>query len=435
MTRNEFLTIMETALRPLSYEDRRQTLNYYEEILHDMIEDGMNEDAATAHLGDPQELAEAILAQIPHNAAPENPEKKDLQAYVLTSAKDAMRDTMRVAEDTIRAAKNTIKEASAKTGFLDNLFSGLSKSTSFSVSFDGSSEATFGGASGELAVPGIHNIKVNWICGYVNISGDSLIDSIEFSERAWRTLRPEEHMQVRCENDTLYITEFEGPLRNAPNKTLELRLPEALARNLQTLEIQTVSAETELDHVHPTNLHYTTVSGDLEQNESDSISAVNAVMRSVSGDFELSGRFETLRINTTSGDINLSGSAGDVQIKTVSGDLDAALLSAESLNMTTTSGDANLQGGWENLFFKAISGDLEAELSKAPTHLNVETTSGDADLEIPADCDFTLTFSTSSGDFSSDFDYRKEGRTYYCGHGANTWSVKTTSGDLTLTEA
>ena len=437
MTRIEFMSIMEEALRPLSYEDRRHTLNYYEEILQDMIEDGMNEDAATAHLGDPKELADAILAQIPHDEPAQETAKEDLQSYILSSAKDAMRDTMRVAEDSIRIAKDTIKEATTKSGFWDNLFSGLSKSSHVSITVDGSSDATNEGAAGELAIRGIRHVKINWISGYVNISGDDMVDSIEFSERAWRSLRPEEQMKVHCENDTLYITEFESTLLNAPRKTLELRLPQALASNLDSLELKTVSAQTYLDHLHMQTLRYNTVSGDLDQTESDSLSAVNAELRSVSGDMDLSGRFQALKAFTTSGDVKLAGSAGDVQINTVSGDLDADLLASQSLSMATTSGDADLRGGWDSLSFKAISGDLTAELARAPIHLNVETASGDAELEIPAESDFTLTFRTSSGDLSSDFDYRKEGRTYqcYCGQGTNQWNIKSTSGDLTLTEA
>lgn len=436
MKRIEFMSIMEEALRPLSYEDRRHTLNYYEEILQDMIEDGMNEDAATAHLGDPKELADAILAQLPHDEPAQETAKEDLQSYILSSAKDAMRDTMRVAEDSIRIAKDTIKEATTKSGFWDNLFSGLSKSSHVSITVDGSSDATNEGAAGELAIRGIRHVKINWISGYVNISSDDLIDSIEFSERAWRGLRPEEQMKVHCENDTLYITEFEGTLLNAPRKTLELRLPQALASNLDSLELKTVSAQTYLDHLHMQTFRYYTVSGDLDQTESDSLSAVNAELRTTSGDIELSGSFQTLQAITTSGDVKLEGNAADVQIKTVSGDLDADLLHAESLSMATTSGDADLRGGWASLVFKAISGDLTAELSQAPTHLQVETTSGDAELELPADSEFALTFTTSSGDLSSDFDYRKEGRTYHVanGTGMHHWNIKTTSGDLTLTE-
>lgn len=435
MTRIEFMTIMEEALRPLSYEDRRHTLNYYEEILQDMIEDGMNEDAATAHLGNPKELADAILSQIPHDAPAAKPEKEDLSSYIVTSAKEAVHDTMRVAEDTIRAAKETIKESAKINGFWDNLFSSLSKSSSVHVSVGSRKDATNEGASGELALTGIRNIKINWISGYVNVSGDSLIDSIEFSERAWRALRPNEHMQVHCDGDTLYISEFKGQVINAPNKTLELRLPESLARSLNSLEIKTVSAQTYLDHLYMQLFRYNTVSGDLDQEEKDSLRMVDSEIHSVSGDVDLSGIFQNLHIFTTSGDVKLEGSAAEVQIKTVSGDLDADLLHAEGLSMVTTSGDADLRGGWENLFFKAISGDLYAELSRAPSQFSAETTSGDVELEIPAQSDFTLRFDTSSGDLSSDFDCRKEGRTYYCGHGTQRWNVKTTSGDLTLTEA
>lgn len=65
MSKSEFLQILRDRLAQLPAEERERNLAYYDELFSDMTEDGMSEEEAAAHLGDPDRIAEEILAEMP----------------------------------------------------------------------------------------------------------------------------------------------------------------------------------------------------------------------------------------------------------------------------------------------------------------------------------------------------------------------------------
>lgn len=65
MTKADFLRLLERALMQLSEEERRKNLEYYSELLDDMMEEGMTEAEATAKLGSPNQIAQSILQEMP----------------------------------------------------------------------------------------------------------------------------------------------------------------------------------------------------------------------------------------------------------------------------------------------------------------------------------------------------------------------------------
>ena len=65
MTKADFLQLLERALSQLSDEERRANLEYYSELLDDMMEEGMSETEATAKLGSPNQIARHILQEMP----------------------------------------------------------------------------------------------------------------------------------------------------------------------------------------------------------------------------------------------------------------------------------------------------------------------------------------------------------------------------------
>ena len=65
MTKADFLQLLERALSQLSEEECRANLEYYSELLDDMLEEGMTEAEATAKLGSPAAIAESILQEMP----------------------------------------------------------------------------------------------------------------------------------------------------------------------------------------------------------------------------------------------------------------------------------------------------------------------------------------------------------------------------------
>lgn len=65
MTRAEYLERLRAALALMPAEEREAQLAYYEELFDDMLEDGMSEAEAAEHLGEPETVAEELLAEIP----------------------------------------------------------------------------------------------------------------------------------------------------------------------------------------------------------------------------------------------------------------------------------------------------------------------------------------------------------------------------------
>ena len=65
MTKADFLQLLERALMQLSEEERQKNLEYYSELLDDMMEEGMTEAEATAKLGSPAQIAQNILQEMP----------------------------------------------------------------------------------------------------------------------------------------------------------------------------------------------------------------------------------------------------------------------------------------------------------------------------------------------------------------------------------
>lgn len=65
MSKADFLRLLERALMQLSEEERQKNLEYYSELLDDMMEEGMTEAEATAKLGSPNQIAQSILQEMP----------------------------------------------------------------------------------------------------------------------------------------------------------------------------------------------------------------------------------------------------------------------------------------------------------------------------------------------------------------------------------
>jgi len=82
MSKREFLEILRRELSILPLQELEKQLNYYDEMLTDMIEDGMTEAEATEKMGDPAEVAKKILADMPNPpkqsvSQPMQPPKKE----------------------------------------------------------------------------------------------------------------------------------------------------------------------------------------------------------------------------------------------------------------------------------------------------------------------------------------------------------------------
>lgn len=65
MKKNEFLEGLQERLCGLSETDRKRSLDYYEEMIDDRMEEGLTEEEAVAEVGTPATIAEEILKEMP----------------------------------------------------------------------------------------------------------------------------------------------------------------------------------------------------------------------------------------------------------------------------------------------------------------------------------------------------------------------------------
>ena len=72
MTKEVFLKSLDSRLRRLPPEELHRQISYYEELLDDMIEDGIEEEQAVARLGEIDDIVDEILKDIPMQALVKN---------------------------------------------------------------------------------------------------------------------------------------------------------------------------------------------------------------------------------------------------------------------------------------------------------------------------------------------------------------------------
>ena len=65
MTKIEFLYKLDEKLSGISLSDKQKTLDYYNEMIEDRIEEGMSEADAVLEMGSPEDITSAILLETP----------------------------------------------------------------------------------------------------------------------------------------------------------------------------------------------------------------------------------------------------------------------------------------------------------------------------------------------------------------------------------
>lgn len=67
MTKIEFLLSLNEKISALPQDEVRERLNFYSEMIEDGIEEGLSEEEAVAAVGDVDEIAEGIMAELSQN--------------------------------------------------------------------------------------------------------------------------------------------------------------------------------------------------------------------------------------------------------------------------------------------------------------------------------------------------------------------------------
>lgn len=176
---------------------------------------------------------------------------------------------------------------------------------------------------------------------------------------------------------------------------LDIYIPED---SLENLKIETVSSDTMLSGISLESFDFDTVSGDFK---GESLTA------------------NRLGLKTTSGDISLKDYTGNVNIK-------------------TTSGDIVLEGGSQNedMELAAVSGNIYIEQEDS-SNIDIETISGEVEINLSEDARFYLKAQTVSGDIENRFPIKiisSGSRTLegIVGSDEKEIIISTTSGDIDI---
>ena len=178
-------------------------------------------------------------------------------------------------------------------------------------------------------------------------------------------------------------------------------------------------------------LRLNTVSGDIELNGDQTVNTL--IVKTTSGDF--SGALPacgSLEFNTISGDVNWAGDTAEIRGRTTSGDAELTGMLGK-VAMNTISGDVRVAGSVMSFQFGSTSGDLELTSERLPEAIQVDTRSGDCDINIPDGGSFRVNYNLVSGDLHSDFFRRcpeRHGELTYGEEGGPLYTFNTTGGDV-----
>lgn len=209
------------------------------------------------------------------------------------------------------------------------------------------------------------SVEVNvWDKAAIEIKGTlgDDVETIDISETA-------NGIQVRVRN--------KPDSRSIDDTDLYLRIPHGAS-----IEVETVSADIDVNGMEGESVVLNTVSGDVEANASPQ----RLEIQSVSGDVEFEGAVSRSSIETVSGEISLRGVGGEIVVSTVSGDV--SLIAKEV----------------ERGRFESVSGDLKLDLAVIDGgRVASDSMSGDLILRLPATQEAEFAAQTFSGDIRSDF--------------------------------
>jgi hypothetical protein len=151
--------------------------------------------------------------------------------------------------------------------------------------------------------------------------------------------------------------------------------------------------------------------------------------------------FTTLDVGSVSGRLELGAfMADEFRGHTVSGDIKGNA-SAKSANLSSTSGDITLGGLTGDLTAHTVSGNVMLAWISFSDRIDINTTSGDVTLGVPAGSGFRLDAGSTSGRITTDHPVTVQGSTSGpgrrslagdVGSGAGSVKVRTVSGSISI---
>ena len=277
----------------------------------------------------------------------------------------------------------------------------------------------------------IKTIDIDYFSGEVALTGNTG-NGIRITETSEKDLDDQRKVHTWVDGTTLYIRFCESGRNmdlNKLGKKLTVTVP--ANTNLSDLKIQITSGDVKCSDIAAENVNVESSSGDVNV----SCTAANIKMKASSGDITLDATAEEISVETSSGDIVVrqSGSSRKITAEASSGALDITAEEVINLRTKTSSGrikvTADTVGNFES---DSSSGRCEASFANTPDSTDIETSSGNVKLLLPADAELTAEFDTSSGDITYELPFAKDGKRYVSGAGTSKLRVETSSGDITI---
>lgn len=286
-----------------------------------------------------------------------------------------------------------------------------------------------------VSADGLSGIDLKWIAGNATIS---VYDGAEvvFTETSSQILTQDVALRYGVENGLLFIQYCPT---NAPNdlpmKTLDVKIPAALAAEMNTLDFSAASAGLTVSGLTLTDLDCNSVSGRID---ASGIVAQKVDFDTTSGDVRFDGNYVRMNVNTVSGmvRINSKGTAQETKVDTTSGAMSFAG-NIGVLKANSVSGEVFTDGAVvvHSVDVDTMSGAVSLQLASSPADVNIDTVSGGVQLTLPAGSGFTLQYDTVSGSMNCDFSVVLNGNKFITGDGSGSFDINTVSGGLRIKTA
>lgn len=158
-----------------------------------------------------------------------------------------------------------------------------------------------------------------------------------------------------------------------------------------------------------------------------------------SGDILVTDADGTVELDTGSGDVVARGVRGDLlYVDTGSGDVTAEAVQVRDLRIDTGSGDVEVDNGSaSDITIDTGSGTVEVDLSDSPDEVAIDTGSGSVTVRVPASYSARVNIETSSGDIDLEFplqvsDWERNEVSGTIGSGQGRLTIDTGSGSVSL---
>lgn len=238
----------------------------------------------------------------------------------------------------------------------------------------------------------INQLEINWMAGSVTVE---VTEENQVYAKETEVSDDDQKMRYLVENGKLTIQYQKAKFFSfgswSKSKDLTVYIPRNMAKNMNQIDIETVSADIDISGFESKGMDFETVSGKIDIK--DLIT-------------------KTLDIEGVSGDIEGNGIQTDV------------------LNVDVVSGSAYIEGVFEKADLEAVSGDLKLGCDSFVENVNAETVSGDITLYIPEENGFSAELDSVSGDLNTEFSVNGKGDTKIYGNGNAKFDFETVSGDV-----